>query len=421
VAVLLAIDCVTASRPVIRDEFPLDPREELMGPFADETIRGCLALARGDARAAEAAFAAERSGAPRPLAPEIGWIEAVVLQGRANEALPACEKQLAAGDPTVPLLVACGEARARAGDAVEGHALYRRAVARAADRPGLDARTEELRLAARDDLATRAKAKAAQKDWAAGRSEIARAIALAPESSVLRAEAGDIEMDAGEKAAALRRYREALEIEPQNTAVLEKAGALALELGDQALAVSVFERLARNDSRFAAQAADARLAFRVANWPPAEREAARTSRLTRAQAAELVWWMVPEVRESKGGAGVIASDAVSRRDSRSLARAAALGLLEVDQETHRVSPDAHLSVPAAAKLLVRLLAILKPPSAVVPCLPGPPRGPLTNSEAVRLAQGCDLISEGAMGNVGGPMFLRALDRARSIAGGENRR
>jgi len=391
-----------------------------MGPFADETIRGSAALARGDARAAEAAFAAERSGAPRPLAAEIGWIEAVVLQGRAKEALSDCEKQLGAGDPTVPLLVACGEARARSGDAVEGHALYRRAVARAADRPGLDARTEELRLAARDDLAARAKARAAQKDWAAGRSEIARAIALAPESSVLRAEAGDIEMDAGEKTAALQRYREAVEIEPRNTAVLEKAGALALELGDQALAVSIFERLARIDSSFASQAADARLAFRVANWPLAEREAARASRLTRAQAAELVWWTVPEVRESKGGAGVIASDAISRRDSRSLARAAALGLLEVDPETHRVSPEAHLSVPAAAKLLVRLVAILTPPSAVVPCLPGPPRGPLTNSEALRLARGCGLISEGSGGNVGGPMFLRALDRARSVAGGENR-
>ena len=211
-----------------------------------------------------------------------------------------------------------------------------------------------------------------------------------------------------------------MEIEPRNPAVLEKVAGLAQETGDLALAVSVFERLARNDPRFAARAADARLAFRVANWPPAEREAARTSRLTRAQAAELVWWMVPEVREAKGGGGVIASDALSRRDSRALTRAAAMGLLEVDQETHRVSPDALMSLPAAAKLLVRLLAILKPPAADVPCLPEPSRGRLSNSEALRLAQGCGLLS-GNGGNVGGPVFLRALDRARSAAGGETRR
>ncbi len=392
-----------------------------MGPFADETIRGCEALAEGNAAAAEAAFAAARSGTGQRLAAEIGWIEAVVLQGRAQEALSACRMQLGSGDATVPLLVACGEANSRTADAVEGHALYRRALARGANRPGLDARTEELRLAARDQLLERARARGAKKEWTKSRAAIAQAIALAPESSSLRAAAGDIEAEAGEKAAALRRYREAMEIEPRNTAVLEKAGSLALELGDQALAISVFDRLARNDPRFAARATDARLAFRVANWPPAEREAARASRLTRAQAAQLLWWMVPEVREAKGRTGVVASDAVSRRDSRSLTRAVALGLLEVDQETHRVNPDTHLSLPAAAKLLVRLLAILKPPSGELPCLPGPVRGPLTNAEAVRLAQGCGLIPAHEGGNVGGPMFLRALDRARSVAGGETRR
>ncbi len=391
-----------------------------MGPFADGTIRGCEALARGDAAAAESAFAAARSGPNRRLAAEIGWIEAVVLRGRAKEALSDCRTQLDAGDPTIPLLVACGEVNSRAGDAVEGHALYRRAVARGANRPGLDARTEELRLAARDQLLERARASAARKKWSESRAAVAQAIELAPESSSLREAAGDIEAEAGQKAAALRHYREAIEIGPRNTAVLQKTGGLALQLGDEALAVQVFERLARDDPKFAGRAEDARLAFRVANWPPAEREAARAPRLTRAQAAQLLWWMVPEVREARGSAAVIASDAVSRRDSRQLTRAVALGLLEVDQETHRVSPDAHFTLPAAAKLLVRLLAILGPPSGETPCLRGSARGLLTNAEALRLAQKCGLIPEREGGNVGGEMFLRALDRARSAARGETR-
>jgi tetratricopeptide (TPR) repeat protein len=414
--------CATSPHPISRrDEFPLDPREELMEPFADETVRGCEALARGDAAAAEAAFASARSGPGRRLAAEIGWIEAVVLRGRAKEALAHCRTQLEAGDPTMPLLVACGEANSRAGDAVEGHALYRRALARGANRPGLDARTEELRLLARDQLLERARASAARKKWSESRAAVAQAIALAPESASLRDAAGDIEAQAGEKAAALRRYREAIEIEPRNTAILEKTGGLALELGDGALAVLAFERLARDDPRFATRAEDARLAFRVSNWPPAEREAARAPRLTRAQAAQLLWWMVPEVRDARGSAAAIASDAVSRRDSRQLTRAVALGLLEVDQETHRVSPDAHFSLPAAAKLLVRLLAILGPPSGEVPCLRGSARGLLTNAEAVRVVQKCGLIPEREGSNVGGAMFLRALDRARSAAGGETRR
>jgi hypothetical protein len=196
--------------------------------------------------------------------------------------------------------------------------------------------------------------------------------------------------------------------------VLEKAATLALDLHEYALAVSVLERLARIDPRFAPQAADARLAFRVANWPAAERQAARASRLTRADAAEILWWMVPEVREARVVSGAIASDAVSRRDSRAVTRAAALGLLEVDQETHRVNPDSHLSVPAAAKMLVRLFAILKPPSGDVACLQKPVPGFLSNAEAIRLAQGCGLMNEREGPGVSGPAFLRALDRARSL-------
>ena len=61
-----------------------------MGPFAEETIRGCEALARGDAGGRRGRL---RRGAVRPgpaLAAEIGWIEAVVLQGRATDALSDC-------------------------------------------------------------------------------------------------------------------------------------------------------------------------------------------------------------------------------------------------------------------------------------------------------------------------------------------
>jgi len=419
VGALLAAGCATTSRTIDRrDRFPLDPREEQTGPFADEIVRGCAALTDGNARDAEAAFAAARSGGAGRLAAEIGWIEAVVLQGRAKDALPVCEKLLGSGDPTLPLLVACGEARAAAGDAVGGHSLYRRAVARDSGRSGLNARAEELRLAARDEWLSRAQASGGRSEWSRARADIARAIALAPESSALRAAAGDIEAKAGEKEAALKRYGEAVEIEPGNAAVLEKAGSLAMDLGDFALAVSLFDRLERSDPRAAARAAEARLAFRVANWPPAERGAARSTRLTRAAAAELVWWMVPEVREASVGTRVIASDAVSRRDSRAITRAVALGLLEVDTETHRVSPDAHLSPAAEAKLLVRLLGILKPPPDQVACLGKTVRGALTNAEATRLASSCGLLSGNEGGTVSGSAFLRALDHARGLVAGE---
>lgn len=416
---LLVACATTASRPIERrDGFPLDPREELNGPFPEPVRRGCEALAEGDGTAAASAFASARSGDSRRLAAEIGWIEALVLEDRAKDAVPDCEKLLASGDPTLPLLVACGEARARSGHTVDAYALYRRAVARDGTRAGINGRADELRQASRDRWASLARAAADRKEWTRSRADIAEAIAVAPESSPVRIAAGDIESQAGDKAAALKRYREALDLEPRNAAALEKTGSLALEIGDYALAVSSFERLARSDPRAAPRAAEARLAFRVANWPPPEREAAASPRLTRAAAAELVWWMCPEVREAHVASGVIASDALSRRDTRALTRAVALGLLEVDAETHRVSPDAGLSLPAAAKLLVRLLAILKPGPGPVACVRKSARGPLTNAEALRISSDCGLISDHEGPGVSGSVFLKALDRARSLVARE---
>src|SRR5262249_52243582 len=84
------------------------------------------------------------------------------------------------------------------------------------------------------------------------------------------------------------------------------------ELEDLALAVSAYDKLARIEPRASRKAAEVRLAFRVANWPPSERDAARSARLTRAGAAELVWWMVPEVRNARVESGIIASDARAR-------------------------------------------------------------------------------------------------------------
>ena len=420
-ATLLAAGCSSAARAPIprRDSFPLDPREELAGPFSAYVVKGCVALAEEDIERAETAFAAARAGAVPSLAAEIGWIEASVMGKHAGRAIAVCEKLLEAGDPTLPLLVACGEARAAEGDAAAAHDLYGRAVMRVSDRPGLTARAEELRIAAKEEWLSRAREGLGKADWELARPAAAEAIALAPESSEARVVAGDIEAKAGDKPAALKRYREAMEIEPRNAAVLEKAGTLALELHDYGLAITALDRLAKDNPRAAGRAAEARLAFRVANWPAAEREAARARRLTRAAAAELLWWMLPEVRETTVGSGVIASDAVSRRDSRALTRAVALGLLDVDQETHRVSPDAALTLGAASKLLLRLVGILKPGPSPLPCLGKSPRtGTLTNAEAVRLASACQLLTEKDGPVVSGPAFLKALDRVRSLVSEE---
>lgn len=405
--------CVS-TRVIVRDAFPLDPREELPGPFPAGIERGWRALSAGDPSRAASEFSSARADAGSRAA-EIGLIEAEVLSGRTADAVAACAEAFDESDATLPLLVACGEAAAADGRPRDGYVLYRHALARTSERAGLQSRAEALRRLAADGLLTDARAAAAEGQAEAARQTVAEAIALIPESAALRSAAAELELAAGDKARALERYREALELDPGDASAAEKAGDLALEMGEHGLAVALFDGLTKSDPAFKPRADEARLAFRAANWPEPERSAARSKKLTRAAAAALVWWMVPEVREALVTSSVIASDVVSRRDSRAVTRALSLGLLESDRETHRANPDGSLTTAAASRLLVRLLAILEPRVERIPCWSGAARPPRTGAEAAQVARSCGLLEGKDAGAVAGPEFVRALDRVRSLA------
>lgn len=421
VLALLPSGCVsTSGRVGQRDSFPLDPREELAGPFPAEIASGWRALLAGDPAKAEEEFERARSRAPG-LAAEIGLVETWVLGKNPERAAKTCVPLLKSGEPTLPLLVACAEAWAARSEATDALALYEQALARAPERKGLRARAAELRASARAELVLEAKAHAEKADWDAARTRLVRAIELDGKSAELRALAGDIERAAGFGEKALEHYREAIDLGAKDVTLREKAAELALELSEHALAVSLFDELAREEQRFRVRAEQARLLFRVANWPAPEREAASSTRLTRAEAARLVWWMIPEVREAVVASGVIASDVVSRPDSRALERALSLGLLDVDARTHRANPDAALALGAGSRLLLRLVTLLSSSSSPPACY-----GdflPRSGAEAARVAAACGLIDdrEGAGPAppvLSGPEFTRALDRVRALASAE---
>jgi tetratricopeptide (TPR) repeat protein len=421
-AALIAAGCASAPREVSeRDRFPLDPREQLSGPFDEGIALGWDALIAGDLVRAEEEFRRAEAG-PGTAAARIGLIETWVLDGRADRAVEACADALRTGDATAPLLVACAEAHAGKSDPMEALRLYDQAVARLPGRAGLRARAEELRKTTHEGLVTAAREEIGRQDWPAARERAARAIAVDPKDPELRVLAAEIEQGAGNRDQALIRYREALELGSERSDVAEKIAEMAVESGDHAMAVTLFDELARRDPRFAERAEQARTAFRVSNWPAPEREAAQAERLTRAEAAILVWWMVPEVREARVSSSVIASDVVSRRDSRAVTRALALGFLDVDPVTHRANPDSSITVTAAARFLLRLMGMLTPPGREPECLEGT-TGPIrSGAEAIRLAISCGLLPHAETGVVTGSDFTRAVDRIRAMVGsGENDR
>lgn len=397
------------------DGFPLDPRDELTGPFSEGVVNGWQELLAGQPAAAEEEFLRARGTRPY-LAAEIGLIEARVLLGRTEEALVACREALSGGPQTIPLLVACGEARARADQIFEAHELYARAAGRAGSRSAIRKRADELRSQAIDALAKSASAGARDRNYSDARSRAERAIELAPGDAALHALAGEIELEDGRPDKAFERFREAYRLDPANVAVQEKLAELARDR-DPSLALSILDALARRDSRYADRAAEARLAFRVSNWPGPEREAAESERLSRAGAASLVWWMFPEIRETKVKSSVIASDVVSRKDSRAVTRAVALGLVDVDPETHRARPDAGLTRRTAARMMLRMLRILKP-GAKPDCLEDSPESARSGVEAIEAAVKCGFLDVSENTWVGGREFTRGLDRVRVLATGK---
>ena len=405
----------SAGRAGRSEKFPLDPREEIAGPFPDGVESGWAALVAGDAATAEKEFSRARAGQPNRAA-EIGLIESRLLRGRTAEALSGCREALAGANPTVPLLVACGEAHARAGQVFEAHELYARAAARSRGRSAIRERAAELKAEAVETLRKSASAGAQDKNFPDARGRINRAIEIDPGDAGLHALAGEIELSAGNRDRAFERFREAYRLDPKNVEVQENLADLAIDK-DPALAVSVLDLLARRDPRYRERAGEARMAFRASNWPAPERDAARSERLTRAGAATLMWWMFPEIREARVTTSVIASDAVSRRDTRAILRAVSLGLLDVDRETHRARPDAGLTRRAAARMLLRLLRIVNP-GARPSCLEGSPESGRSGVEAIRAAEQCGLLEESENSWVPGREFTRGLDRVRIMATGK---
>jgi tetratricopeptide (TPR) repeat protein len=415
---VLAVSCATPPKPPPpRDRFPLDPREGASGAFPPDAQSGWMSLLAGDASGARAEFDVARRQEPASLPVQIGEIEALVAAGALPEARAACAEAMPGsgpGDATLPLLVACGEAEARSGQAIAGYDLYRQAAARAPERAGITARAAELRAQARDQAGKEAQEAAARKDWAAARLAAGRAIEIDPDSAAAREAAGDVEREAGQGSAALERYGEALQRDPSSRELQGKIARLAAERGDWASAIPALERLAAEDPSFEAEAEEARLSFRLSNWPEAERAAARASRLTRGDAARLVWWMVPEVRQVRVSAGIIASDIVDRSDRDQIARAVGLGLIDVDRETHRARPDAALTFGAAARLDLRLYALLAPAGSAR-CLSDRPVETLDPGEAIRVARECGILEERDSPPVTGPGFTKTVDRIRALA------
>lgn len=419
---LLLAGCATApQRPAVSPP-PSDLRQLLIDPTAGaagddfDAVRRIHAalLTTGDAAAAEATLLTLLERRPDFAPARVALAQALLVGGKAPYALAEVQVAGAAAGTAARLV----EARALE---VTGR-IAEAALAYAEVAPELAAAREAAqRLApeAGDRLAARV---AAALDR--GRVDEARAALLELEKLQPGA-VRTLELDlawaqaAGDAARELETLRR---LTPGAQGSLEwrlrrAELELELELGEPADGLSLVQGLAgaaAAEPALAERVHRAQFRWRVLNAPESVRRAARVPQLSRADAATLLYWLVPRVRTQRGGEARIASDILEHPAREEIARVVNLGLLGVDETLHVFSPER----PIRRSELLRALVELASWDGGTACAGGKAAARAGGEALCVLAAECGLIPEAAEclggGTISGPEALewlrRALDR-----------
>lgn len=353
-------------------------RAYLLSPF--EGYAGTVDPARRDriARAFDAMIATGSVAPARQAAGELLAVEpelapAKVLAAQADFAegnqQAVVVRLLAVGDAqpnyTASQLV-LGRAAELAGDLPLAYSAYRAIAARngkAFERTGdLHARAlrivgdrlqEALRGAGPDRLAEAERDLALLRTWGPGELptlEGARALAVAR----------------GDARAELEAVKGLAARQPADRALLERRADLELQVGDPGAGLKLIQDLVDRhpgDAELREKLRLAKFRWRVSLLPGDVRALAEKPELSRADLTVLFYWLVPEVRYAKATAGRIATDILDHPHREEIAHVVNLGLMDVDPNLHRFSPEAPMRRGAALRSLARLLTGFGKPAA----------------------------------------------------------
>ncbi len=215
--------------------------------------------------------------------------------------------------------------------------------------------------------------------------------------------------------AAVRRLAEA----ETSDEILERLGDLEVEIGDVRAGLEQYEMLAErrpDDPELAEKIARAKFLWRLELLPLQVQEIAKKPRLSRADFATLLYWLVPEVRYAQVSNPPIATDILDHPRREEILRAMNLGLMSIDRTLHRFAPAAPMT---RALALTALLGLLKLSDLEFSCLAEVEVPQLAGSWSLtcRKAAQCRMIPEEAdclpAADISGPealdLFRRCLD------------
>jgi len=370
----------------------VDParRERIARAFDAMITTGSVAPAR---QAASELLGVDPSFAPaKVLAAQVDFAEG---DGQA-----VVVRLLAVGDAqpnyTASQLV-LGRAAELAGDVPLAYAAYRAIAARsgkAFERTGdLHARAlrivgERLQAALRgkgpDRLAEAERDLALLRAWGPGELptlEGARALAVAR----------------GDARAELEAVKGLAARQPADLALLERRADLELQVGDPGTGLKLIQEIADRhpgDPALQEKLHLAKFRWRLSLLPADVRALAVKAELSRADLTVLLYWLVPEVRYAKATAGRIATDILDHPHREEIAHVVNLGLMDVDANLHRFSPEAPIRRGAALRSLGRLLTGFGKPAGCAESAGGAAAPPCELAAQCGLVEGADACQAG---------------------------
>jgi tetratricopeptide (TPR) repeat protein len=340
----------------------------------------------------------------RSVPVRIGRIQALLESGKAPAAREECQRALRDGIGTAPLLAACGQAQVLAGDWAQAYDLFEGALLRSPENSGLARLKFQTAGKASSILLEKAAEALGEGEFAEAQAAADRAVLLNPADVRALELSGRVALAREDLESALRRLFAAWKLDPRDLNLGERAGDLAIRTGHFEAGYEIFSSLARQSPRFRARAEECQEEFVVSNWPSSDRETARAARLTRAQAALLIWRLLPQTRGAAASEETpIASDILARKDQKILAHSIQIGLIGVDASTHRARPDAFLPRSEAVRMLLRAASV-----AGLPAQPACVEKKVEEQGLLGAAASCGLLAPGKMSSVSGSEFRRAL-------------
>lgn len=249
-----------------------------------------------------------------------------------------------------------GRAAERLGDVALGYSAYRAVAARsslALKRAGeLHPRAMEIVSHRLDEALKAQKVEDAQK-------QLSLLQGWGPSETITLEAARKVALARGDRVGELAAVKEIAARSPGDRELLERRADLELEVGDPSAGLKIVQDLAARDPKdpvMARKLESAKFRWRLSQLPRDIQDIAAKPELNKGDLAVLLYWLVPQVRNSLPTAGRIATDVLDNPHREEIVRVVNLGLMDVDATQHRFYPGSPLRRGPALRVVVRTLA-----------------------------------------------------------------